>query len=27
MECWRTYRAVFKWVNPRWLLDFDFVES
>src|SRR2546425_5975185 len=27
MEVQRTYRAAFEWVNPRWLLDFDFVES
>jgi len=24
---WRTYRAASEWVNPRWLLDFDMVQS
>jgi len=27
MEVWRTYRAASKWVNPRWLLDFDFLKT
>jgi len=27
MEVWRTYRASFEWVNPQWLLDFDFPKT